>query len=302
MFSKTKSPSELTNSNLLERITILENNMQQLIQNNQFLIQKVAYLENALNESHQKLERRITDYTDVWHPMMTANIVRVKEELVDTVNASVKSGLDNVIESEVKSIIKSETQTIVDKLITLQNKFKSIVKSEVKSIIQSETQTIVNKLQTLQTKFDDTNIEGHTIIGYGGDGCSGWDIPVFIRIGYKSSLGDVYHFDDLGLKLYRMGGYKIMTLKSIKQLHDIFNFTICDIDAIYDLIFVDNNHNHISLRATDRCECEKFYIENKWYNKTNAQYLLNILDELKIKIVFQGSELYNQKPLRRYIL
>jgi hypothetical protein len=51
--------------------------MQQLIQNNQFLIQKVAYLENALNESHQKLEKRITDYTDVWHPMMTANIVRV---------------------------------------------------------------------------------------------------------------------------------------------------------------------------------------------------------------------------------
>ena len=93
-----------------------------------------------------------------------------------------------------------------------------------------------------------------------------------------------------------------MTLKSIKQLHDVFNFTICDIDAIYDLIFVDDNHNDISLRATERCGCEKFLMERKWYNKTTAQYLLSILDELKIKIVFQGSESYNQKPLRRYIL
>ena len=280
---------------MLERITILENNMQQLILNNQFLIQKVAYLENVLNESHQKLERRITDYTDVWHPMMTANIVRVKEELVDTVNASVKSGLDNIIESEVKSIIKSETQTIVDKLITLQNKFKSIVKSEVKSIIQSETQTIVNKLQTLQTKFDDTNIEGHTIIGYQDR------VPAFIHIGYKSVFGDYNHYDNLALQLNCISrqinsNYLIMTLKSIKELHDIFNFTTCDLCGMYDFMFIDDNRNDKSLRATDS------YIESKWYNKTNAQYLLSILDELKIKIVFQGSELYNQMPLRRYIL
>jgi hypothetical protein len=278
MFSKTKTPSELTNSNMLERITLLENNMQhmqQLIQNNQFLIQKVTYLENALNESHQKLERRITDYTDVWHPMMTANIVRVKEELVDTVNASVKSCLDNVIESEVKSIVKS--------------------------IVQSETQTIIDNLQTLQTKFDDTNIEGHTIIGYNDR------VPAFIHIGYKSVFGDYNHNDDLGLQLYRMtsqinSNNIIMTLKSIKQLHNIFNFTTCDLHHIYDLMFFDDNRNDKSLRATERCECKKFGIENRWYNKTNAQYLLSILDELKIKIVFQGSESYNQMPLRRYIL
>ena len=279
MFSKTKTPSELTNSNMLERITLLENNMQQLIQNNQFLIQKVTYLENALNESHQKLERRITDYTDVWHPMMTANIVRVKEELVDTVNASVKSGLDNVIESEVKSIVQSE----------------------VKSIVQSETQTIIDNLQTLQTKFDDTNIEGHTIIGYNDR------VPAFIHIGYKSVFGDYNHNDNLALQLLCISrqinsNCLIMTLKSIKELHDIFNFTTCDLHHMYDFIFIDDNRNDKSLRATERCECKKFGIENRWYNKTNAQYLLSILDELKIKIVFQGSESYNQKPLRRYIL
>lgn len=279
MFSKTKTPSELTNSNMLERITLLENNMQhmqQLIQNNQFLIQKVAYLENALNESHQKLERRITDYTDVWHPMMTANIVRIKEELVDTVNASVKSSLDNVIESEVKSIVQSE--------------------------VKSETQTIVDKLQTLQTKFNDTNIEGHTIIGYNDD-----RVPAFIHIGYKSIPGDYMHCDDLGLQLNRISrqintNCLIMTLKSIKQLHNIFNFTTCDLDGFYNLALIDDNRNDISLRATERCECKKFYIGSTLYNKTNAQYLLSILDELKIKIVFQGSESYNQMPLRRYIL
>jgi hypothetical protein len=275
MFSKTKTPSELTNSNMLERITLLENNMQQLIQNNQFLIQKVTYLENALNESHQKLERRITDYTDVWHPMMTANIVRVKEELVDTVNATVKSGLYNVIESEVKSIVKS--------------------------IVQTETQTIIDNLQTLQTKFDDTNIEGHTIIGYNDR------VPAFIHIGYKLYLGDYNHNGDLGLQLLCISrqintNKIIMTLKSIKQLHNIFNFTTCDLNYIYDFMFFDDNRNDKSLRATDRCECKKFYIENRWYNKTNAQYLLSILDELKIKILYNGSESYNQMPLRRYIL
>lgn len=33
------------------------------------------------------------------------------------------------------------------------------------------------------------------------------------------------------------------------------------------------------------------------YNKKNTQYLLTKLDELKIKLVFQGSKLYNQMPL-----
>jgi hypothetical protein len=266
--NKTNTNNDsVTNSNTLERITLLENNMLQLIENNKFLMQKVNYLENALSDSHQRLEKRITYFTDIWNPFMTSSMNRIKDELAEDVETTIKSN----------------------------------VESCVKSTIDSEIQTVTDKLQTLQTKFDDTNIEGHTIIGYNDR------VPSFIHIKYKSIFGDYNHYDDLGLQLICISrqinsNNLMMTLKSIKQLHDIFNFTTCDLHHMYDFMFIDDNRNDKSLRASDRCECKKFYIENRWYNKTNAQYLLNILDELKIKIVFQGSESYNQMPLKRCIL
>ncbi len=274
--NKTNTNNDsVTNSNTLERITLLENNMLQLIENNKFLMQRVNYLENALSDSHQRLERRITDFTDIWNPFMGSTMNRIKDELAETVETTIKSNVESCV--------------------------KSTIDSEIKSSIKSEIQTVTDKLHTLQTKFDDTNIEGHTIIGYNGR------VPAFIHIKYKSILGDYNHYDDLGLQLICISrqinsNNIMMTLKSIKQLHDIFNFTTCDLHHMYDFMFIDDNRNDKSVRATERCECKKFYIENRWYNKTNAQYLLNILDELKIKIVFQASESYNQMPLRRCIL
>jgi hypothetical protein len=51
----------------------------------------------------ERLERRITDFTDVWHPMMTSNIVRIKDELVAETKAhivDIKQQIKNEIAEE----------------------------------------------------------------------------------------------------------------------------------------------------------------------------------------------------------
>ena len=78
----------------------------------------------ALQEMHQKLERRITDFTDVWHPFMTSNINRIKDELIETV----------------------------------QNEIKSSNK------LQEPNKELEQKLDILQNKFENTNIEGNIVI------------------------------------------------------------------------------------------------------------------------------------------
>jgi hypothetical protein len=71
MFSSQKD-----NSVLESRITALE-------QQNASLIQELRNMCAHYNHHIERLERRITDYTDVWHPMMTANMTRIKTEVVE---------------------------------------------------------------------------------------------------------------------------------------------------------------------------------------------------------------------------
>jgi len=71
MFSSQKD-----NSVLESRITALE-------QQNASLIQELRNTQLHYTHHIERLERRITDYTDVWHPMMTANMTRIKTEVVE---------------------------------------------------------------------------------------------------------------------------------------------------------------------------------------------------------------------------
>ena len=91
MFSSKKD-----NSALESRITALEQQnvaLQQqsiaLQQQNAALVQEMRNICANYNHHIERLERRITDYTDVWHPMMTANITRIKTEIVEDTQAHI---------------------------------------------------------------------------------------------------------------------------------------------------------------------------------------------------------------------
>ena len=58
-----------------------------LEQQNAALVQEMRNICANYNHHIELIERRITDYTDVWHPMMTANITRIKTEIVEDTQA-----------------------------------------------------------------------------------------------------------------------------------------------------------------------------------------------------------------------
>jgi hypothetical protein len=60
-----------------------------LQQQNAVLVQEMRNICANYNHHIERLERRITDYTDVWHPMMTANINRIKAEIVKDTKAHI---------------------------------------------------------------------------------------------------------------------------------------------------------------------------------------------------------------------
>ena len=50
-----------------------------LIQRNQSLEGELNEIKYNINWNRQNLENRITDFTDMWHPLMTDNINRIKK-------------------------------------------------------------------------------------------------------------------------------------------------------------------------------------------------------------------------------
>jgi hypothetical protein len=78
MFSFNKSSSETKD----QPVSALEERIKTLEQQNASIIQEMRNMTFHYFQHIERLERRITDFTDVWHPMMTANIVRIKDELV----------------------------------------------------------------------------------------------------------------------------------------------------------------------------------------------------------------------------
>jgi len=285
--NKTNTNNDsVTNSNTLERITLLENNMLQLIENNKFLMQRVNYLENALSDSHQRLEKRITDFTDIWNPFMTSTMNRIKDELAETVETTIKSNVESCV--------------------------KSTIDSEIKSSINSEIQTVTDKLQTLQTKFDDTNIEGLRLVGFSNKEIIADPKFTFMKKGgllhyQENDIGHVCGYIGNGVIL-------ILLLETFKQLHNIYNFKICNIIYLEHSRFFDENCKELQVisSGTDYIREPNNYVHIKNngntgtpptnFNKKFLKKLLNILDKLNIKLVYNDSELNDRGELLRDLI
>lgn len=68
-----------------QRFFALETHNQQLLERSISLETEIVQLKNFLVNDLQRLEKRITDFTDVWHPFMIQNINRIKDELVTSI-------------------------------------------------------------------------------------------------------------------------------------------------------------------------------------------------------------------------
>ena len=66
-------------NDLNQRLLNLESQNHLLIQRNQSLEGELNEIKYNINWNRQNLENRITDFTDMWHPLMTDNINRIKK-------------------------------------------------------------------------------------------------------------------------------------------------------------------------------------------------------------------------------
>lgn len=81
---------------LNQRVLALEITNQQLIQHNQKLEFELQTLKQTLYTDVQRLEKRITDFTDLWHPIMSENMNRIKAELEETIRQAERKDIKKV--------------------------------------------------------------------------------------------------------------------------------------------------------------------------------------------------------------
>jgi len=254
-----------SNSSILERINILEQQNHQLTLNNQFFVQKINYLENALQDMHQKLERRITDFTDVWHPFMTSNINRIKDELIETV----------------------------------QNEIKSSNK------LQEPNKEIEQKLDILQNKFDNTNIEGNIVVGikeyhtfnpvmYNVE----YNLIQRASQAYPNNTIEMIFRNFGARKIF-------FTLKLFKNLTKIYKFKTFDLNEGLNNYIDENYMDFELFTTENQQHSKFFIDNNgtpRYGHKINLKKCLYILDECNIKLLFKNSDLINGVPIRDLIL
>jgi hypothetical protein len=132
---------EATNS-LHQRILSLETQNQQLIQ-------ELYHLKNGICQDFQRLEQRITDFTDVWHPIMIQNINRIKKDLEKT-----------IVKTEREDINKIQKE-LEQKIATIFDNNKSDI--ALKKILRlSEHIGCCIKLQDIKKHFDDELVRWET--------------------------------------------------------------------------------------------------------------------------------------------
>ena len=105
---------------LNQRLTSLEIQNNQLILQNQRLDYELNLVKNNLYVEVQRLEKRITDFTDYWHPIMTENINRIKTDLEKTIAETERKDIkqiQNELEINIKkSLIDIEKQVEYNKI------------------------------------------------------------------------------------------------------------------------------------------------------------------------------------------
>jgi hypothetical protein len=98
---------------LNHRISVLETQ-------NQLLIQELSQLKNGIFNDFQRLEKRITDFTDVWHPFMIQNINRIKEDLEKTIIETEREDIKKVhadLKSKLKQISEESSVGLMDNIL-----------------------------------------------------------------------------------------------------------------------------------------------------------------------------------------
>jgi hypothetical protein len=131
---------------LNHRVSVLETQNQQLIQ-------ELNQLKNGLSNDFQRLEKRITDFTDVWHPFMIQNINRIKEDLEKT-----------IIEAEREDIKKVQAILECKMMKMIEDNRTNLAKNRILSLSSYTNCTI--KLSDIKRHFDsklnDFEIENNT--------------------------------------------------------------------------------------------------------------------------------------------
>jgi hypothetical protein len=106
----------IATENLNQRILALEIQNNQLIINNQRLEGELVQLKNWVYNDFQRLEKRITDFTDVWHPFMMDNINRIKSDLEKTIIETERKDIKNIqeeLESKLKKIVEDNNEHVL---------------------------------------------------------------------------------------------------------------------------------------------------------------------------------------------
>ncbi len=112
MFKKS-----VTEEDFKSALQVLEQRMHFMEQKNALLEQKIIKLESdnyflrsELESKSSQLEKRITDFTDVWHPMMMENVNRIKSELVDEVAVIDKKNVET-LRAEIVREVEDKSDT-----------------------------------------------------------------------------------------------------------------------------------------------------------------------------------------------
>lgn len=103
MFAKSVSEEKFASfvQSLEQRLLFIE-------QKNYMLEQRINALQSENQILHQALERRITDFTDVWHPMMMDNVNRIKTELVGEVEKANDNLEQRLLEKTHKDCVEKD--------------------------------------------------------------------------------------------------------------------------------------------------------------------------------------------------
>lgn len=133
---------EATN-NINQRVLALELQNNQLIIQNQKLEYDLNTLRHTIYTDVQRLEKRITDFTDLWHPIMTENMNRIKAELETTIKQAEREDIQKIsfeLENKLTKIVEDykadkcvnqivrqpEYKNTAIKLSTLANKINEV--------------------------------------------------------------------------------------------------------------------------------------------------------------------------------
>lgn len=105
---------EATN-NINQRVLALELQNNQLIIQNQKLEYELNTLRHTIYTDVQRLEKRITDFTDLWHPIMTENMNRIKAELETTIKQAEREDIQKIsfeLENKLTKIVEDKEEMV----------------------------------------------------------------------------------------------------------------------------------------------------------------------------------------------